>query len=176
MALRHLVNTSAGNAVSVKTFELYRIHELFVAVLREKERKKKKVYQTTRKKVTSCRCARSGASPISDHPTRKMAEERKQKVSGFFQTSGEQSNSRDREIQNDFKRKSYRVVCLPSGRKNRDRGLRRSGEISYDFRGWKFWRTEKRNRKRRKIDKVINKYGNFRIQEYVISSKINNFQ
>lgn len=35
---------------------------------------------------------------------------------------------------------------------------------------------EKRNRKRRKIDKVINKYGNFRIQEYVISSKINNFQ
>lgn len=136
MALRHLVNTSAGNAVSVKTFELYRIHELFVAVLREKERKKKKKFiKLLVKKVTSCRCARSGASPISDHPTRKMAEERKQKVSGFFQTSGEQSNSRDREIQNDFKRKSYRVVCLSSGRKNRDRGLRRSGEISYDFRG-----------------------------------------
>lgn len=106
------------------------------AVLREKK-KRKKVYQTT-VKVTSCRCARSSASPISDHPTRKMAEERKQKVSGFFQTSGEQSNSRDREIQNDFKRKSYRVVCLSREGKNCDRGLRRSGEISYDFRGWKF--------------------------------------
>lgn len=115
MALQHLVNTLASNAVSVKTFELYRIHELFVAVLREKKRKK--VYQTT-VKVTSCRCARSSASPISDHPTRKMAEERKQKVSGFFQTSGEQSNSRDREIQNDFRRKSYRVVCLSRGGKN----------------------------------------------------------
>lgn len=44
MALRHLVNTSAGNAISVKTFELYRIHELFVAVLREKKRKKKKKF------------------------------------------------------------------------------------------------------------------------------------
>lgn len=112
---------------------------------RKEKEKKKKVYQTTRKKVTSCRCARSGASPISDHPTRKMAEERKQKVSGFFQTSGEQSNSRDREIQNDFKRKSYRVVCLSRGRKNRDRGLRRSGEISYDFRGWKFWKREEKS-------------------------------
>lgn len=129
MALWHLVNTSASNAISVKTFELYRIHELCF-----EKKKRKKVYQTT-VKVTSCRCARSSASPISDHPTRKMAEERKQKVSGFFQTSGEQSNSRDREIQNDFKRKSYRVVCLSREGKNCDRGLRRSGEISYDFRG-----------------------------------------
>lgn len=40
MALQHLVNTLASNAVSVKTFELYRIHELFVAVLREKKKEK----------------------------------------------------------------------------------------------------------------------------------------